>query len=157
VYTVVKAANPTIRFGPVYMAYWWDPTERSHYVGDPASWWPGEAYADFAGLDWYGFEPEPMTTSRSFTTWYETVAPTGLPLVIAEYGQYFQRKGQPIDPAKEEARASAIRQDATWIFAHPQFEAWLYWEGAGDSGEWRLRDRASQLAWRSVAERGCSP
>ena len=47
VYTVVKAANPTILWGPVYMAYWWDPSKPDHYVGNPAAWWPGDRYADF--------------------------------------------------------------------------------------------------------------
>lgn len=155
VYTVVKAANPTILWGPVYMAYWWDPSKPDHYVGNPAAWWPGDRYADFVALDWYAPDPTPMTTSRSFTNWYRTMEPTGLPLLITEYGQYFLPTGQRPDPAKEQARASAIRQDADWIVRHPQVTAWLYWQGGDDTGEWRMRDRASQLAWQSVANRGC--
>jgi len=155
VYTVVKRANPSIQFGPVYMAYWWDPREPSHYVGDPSAWWPGEGYADFAALDWYGPDPEPMTTSRSFTNWYHVMAPKGLPLLIPEYGQYLQPAGQPRDHAKEHARARAIRQDAVWLLAHPQFVAWIYWNSGDAAGSWRMHDHESQLAWRSVAVRGC--
>jgi hypothetical protein len=155
VYTVVKAANPTIRFGPVYMGYWWDPSKPEHYVGDPASWWPGKAYADFVGLDWYGTDPTPMTTSRSFLTWYGFMAPTGLPLVIPEYGQYQRPTGQRPDPALLQARVQAIGQDATWIAAHRQFKAWLYWEGGPVSHDYRLTDAASQEAWRRVAGAGC--
>jgi hypothetical protein len=155
VYTVVKAANPTIHFGPVYMGYWWDPTKTSHYIGDPATWWPGPQYADFVGLDWYGTDPTPMTTSRSFQTWYDFVAPTGLPLVIPEYGQYQRPSGEPADPAKLQARVDALRQDAEWISAHPQFTVWLYWEGGPVSHEYRLTDPASQEEWRSIAGSGC--
>lgn len=157
VYTVVKKANPTIRFGPVYMAYRWDPTLPSVYVGDPRAWWPGAHYADFAALDWYGRDPRPMTTSPSFTTWFTTVSPAGRPLLITEYGQYWQPAGQPPDPQKVQARAAAIRQDAEWIFAHPQIKAWLYWQSGDDTGTWKIDDPASRAAWRAVSARGCQP
>lgn len=155
VYTVVKAANPTIRFGPVYMGYWWDPTKPQHYIGDPAKWWPGPQYADFVGIDWYGIAPTPMSTSRSFLTWYQFMAPTGLPLVIPEYGQYQRPTGQPADPALLQARVQAIHQDAAWIAAHPQFKVWLYWEGGPQAHQFRLTDPASQEEWRAVARSGC--
>lgn len=155
VYRVVKAANPTIRWGPVYMAYWWDPGQPQHYVGDPAAWWPGRDYADFVGLDWYGTQPSPMTTSASFATWYRQMAPTGLPLLIPEYGQYFRPFSTAADPVEERARAAAIRQDTTWLLRHPRFRAWLYWQGGDARGEWRIRDRASQQAWQAAAAAGC--
>src|SRR3712207_7728596 len=41
-YQVVKEANPTIQWGPVYMAYWWDPQQPGHWIGNPEDWWPGE-------------------------------------------------------------------------------------------------------------------
>jgi beta-mannanase len=151
VYRVVKDANPTIRWGPVYMAYWWDPAEPDHYVGDPAAWWPGEEYADFVGIDWYGADPEPMTASPSFGHWYDVMAPTGLPVIIAEYGQAVVRPGTVAQPEREAARARAIRQDAAWIEAHPQVSGWLYWHGPGPRGQWRLTDEESRRAWRDVA------
>jgi hypothetical protein len=157
VYRVVKDANPTIRWGPVYMAYWWDPAATDHYVGDPAAWWPGEDYADFVGVDWYGADPEPMTASPSFRHWYDVMAPTGLPLVVAEYGQAVVRPGRLADPARQQARVAAIRQDAAWIAEHPEVTGWLYWQGRGPRGDWRLADQASQAAWRAVAETGCRP
>jgi hypothetical protein len=155
VYTVVKAANPTIRFGPVYMAYWWDPAQPQHYIGNPAAWWPGKQYADFVGLDWYGADPTPMTTSASFLNWYRFAEPTGLPLVIPEYGQYNRPLDEPPDKAKERARVQAIRKDAAFILAHPAFRAWLYWEGGDGTTEYRLQDAASQAEWRRVAGSGC--
>jgi len=156
-YEVVKQANPGILWGPVYMAYWWDPAEPGNFIGDPAAWWPGTAYADFVGLDWYGPDPEPMTASGSFRYWYEAMRPTGLPLFITEYGQYAVADGERRDPAKERARAAAIRQDAAWIAAHPRIRMWLYWQAVGAQGDWRLRDQASQRAWREVAASGCRP
>jgi hypothetical protein len=155
VYTVVKAANPTIRFGPVYMAYWWDPAQPRHYVGDPKAWWPGDGYADFAGLDWYGPQPTPMTTSASFLEWYRTMSATDVPLYITEYGQGVRKRGEPADPSRNAARAQAITTDAAWIHAHPRIRMWLYWQATGAQGDWRLRDAASQAAWRAVADSGC--
>jgi hypothetical protein len=157
VYTVVKAANPTIQWGPVYMAYWWDPRETGHFVGDPTAWWPGDGYADFAAVDWYAPDPRPMTTSRSFRLWYRSMAPTGLPLLIAEYGQYALTDGERRVPAKEQLRAAAIRADAAWIDDHPRIAMWLYWQGVGVTGDWRLRDEPSRRAWREVAAAGCPP
>jgi hypothetical protein len=155
VYAVVKAANPTIHWGPVYMAYWWDPGQPGHYVGDPEAWFPGRSHADFVGLDWYGPDPEPMTRSASFRTWYRTMVPTGLPLFITEYGQYAVDLGATPDPAKERARARAIRRDAAWIADHPRIRMWLYWQAVGAQGDWRMHDQASQRAWREVAASGC--
>ncbi len=157
VYRVVKDANATIRWGPVYMAYWWDPAQPTHYIGDPAAWWPGDGFADFVGIDWYGADPEPMTASPSFQHWYDAMSPTGLPLIIAEYGQAVVREGEQLDSERARARALAILRDAVWIDEHPQITGWMYWQGHGPRGDWRLTDRASQLAWRLVASRGCTP
>ena len=156
-YTVVKEANPTIRWGPVYMAYWWDSSEPSHYIGDPEAWWPGEEYADFAGLDWYGPDPRPMTESASFRTWYRVMEPTGVPLYITEYGQYAVKDGEQVRPGKLRARAEAIRQDAAWIEQHPRIRMWLYWQGVGAQGDWRIQDPEGAAAWREVASSGCAP
>jgi hypothetical protein len=155
-YEVVKDANDSIHWGPVYMAYWWDPGSSSHFVGDPAAWWPGDDHADFAGLDWYGADPEPMTSSADFTTWYATMHPTGVPLYITEYGQYAVPAGQQPDPALQRARAAAIRTDAAWLRAHPAIRMWIYWDDTGPRGDWRLTDAASQRAWRDVARSGCA-
>ncbi|MGY2002144.1 hypothetical protein [Blastococcus sp. SYSU DS1024] len=157
VHAVVEAANPGIHWGPVYMAYWWDPAEPSHYIGDPALWWPGEEHADFVGLDWYGADPEPMTASPSFRHWYEFMEPTGVPLFITEYGQYVLREGEQADPVLLQRRVEAIRTDAAWIAEHPRIRMWLYWQGTGRRGDWRLHDDASRAAWRAVADTGCSP
>lgn len=154
VYPVVKRANPTIQWGAVYMAYWWEPGRPGH-VSDPAAWWPGDRYADFAGLDWYGVEPGPMTRSASFAAWYAAMAPTGLPLVIPEYGQYLLPPGQHPVPAQQQARAAAIAEDAAWLRAHPRFRVWMYWQGVTGDGSWRLTDAVSTEAWREAAQAGC--
>jgi hypothetical protein len=157
VYPLVKSANPTIRWGPVYMAYWWDPGQPDHYVGDPLAWWPGDEYADFAALDWYGADPTPMTTSPSFSHWYKTMERTGKPLYITEYGQYVIAPGETPRPELQRARAAAIRQDAAWIARHPRIAMWIYWQGFGPRGDWRMHDPASEKAWRQVADLGCAP
>ena len=156
VYGLVKAANPGIRWGPVYMAYWWDPANPDHYVGDPAAWWPGEGYADFAGIDWYSPQPEPMTASGSFLHWYERMEPTGLPLLVVEYGQGAVDDGALPDPGVQRARAEAVRADARWIAEHPRVSMWMYWHGPGPRGDWALHDQASRAAWQSVAASGCA-
>ncbi len=87
--------------------------------------------------------------------WFETMRPTGLPLFITEYGQYAVAEGEQRDPAKERARAEAIRTDAAWIAEHPRIRMWMYWQAVGAQGDWRMHDEASQRAWREVAETGC--
>jgi hypothetical protein len=154
-YTVVKEANETIRWGPVYMAYWWNPAEPDHYVGDPEAWWPGEQYADFVGLDWYGADPRPMTSSPSFLHWYEVMLDTGKPMVVPEYGQYVLPAGERPDPDLQRARAEAIRADAQWIADHPRIRIWLYWQDTGHQGDWAMTDELSQHAWSAVAQTGC--
>ena len=155
-YAVVKAANPTIRWGPVYMAYWWDPAAAGHYIGDPAAWWPGRDAADFSGFDWYGPQPEPMTGTAEFEHWHTFMAATGVPLFITEYGQYAVRPGEPPRPDLQRQRAVAIEEDAAWIGDHPQIRMWNYWDGTGAQGDWRLTDVASQSAWQAVARSGCT-
>jgi hypothetical protein len=138
------------------MAYWWDPAQPSHYVGHPDAWWPGNGYADFAGIDWYGPEPTPMTTSPSFRVWYRTMALRGVPLYITEYGQGVQKAGQQAaDPATNAARVQALRADATWIAHHPKIRMWMYWQATGAQGDWRLKDAGSQAEWRRIAASGC--
>jgi hypothetical protein len=154
-YPVVKEANDTIQWGPVYMSYWWNPAETEHYVGDPQAWWPGVEYADFVGLDWYGAEPRPMVTSPEFLHWYAVMEPTGLPMVIPEYGQYVLPPGQVPDPTLHQKRAEAIEADAAWISEHPRVRIWLYWQDTGHQGDWSMTDEPSQRAWRAVARSGC--
>ena len=66
------------------------------------------------------------------------------------------RPGEQAEPAREQARAEAIRRDAAWIAAHPRVTGWIYWQGRGPRGDWRLTDDASRAAWREVAGVGCS-
>lgn len=151
-YEVVKAANPTIQWGPVYMAYWWDPAAKDHYIGNPDEWWVGSDHADFSGVDVYAFKPTPLEGHSEFRGWYDYMRTKNVPLLIAEYGQYAVRPGAKVDPALEAERAVVIRQDAAWIRDQGTFDMWLYWDALGRQGDWRLRDEASQAAWREVSE-----
>ena len=156
-YTVVKAANPNIRWGPVYMAYWWD-EGTSHYIGDKDAWWPGSDYADFTAVDVYtNDEGRPLETHPEFRGWYDYMLGKGEPMLIAEYGQYVVWPGQQPDPQKLQDRADTIRQDAAWLAEQGTISMWLYWDAMGvDNGDWRLNDAASQQAWREVAQGGRS-
>ncbi len=152
-YTVVKAANPSIRWGPVYMAYWWD-DGTNHYVGNKDAWWPGNDYADFTAVDVYSNDARPLETHPEFRGWYDYMLGTGKQMIIAEYGQYVVKPGQTADPAALADRAATIRQDAAWLAEQGTISMWLYWDAMGDKGDWRLTDPQSQAAWRDVAASG---
>lgn len=152
-YTVVKAANPTIQWGPVYMAYWWD-DGTSHYVGDKDAWWPGAAYADFTAVDVYSNSARPLETHSEFRGWYDYMLGVGKPMLIAEYGQYVVPPGGTADPAGLAQRADVIAQDAAWLAEEGTISMWLYWDAMGSKGDWRLQDPASQQAWRAVSVSG---
>jgi hypothetical protein len=152
-YRVVKAANPSIRWGPVYMSYWWEPT-RLASIGGAAAWWVGPDCADFTGVDTYAANPAPLRGDPEFRGWYDFMRNTGKPMLIVEYGQYVVPPGAPANPAMQARRAQAIRTDAAWLQDQGVFSMWLYWNGAGDKGDWSLTDPESQRAWRDVAARG---
>ncbi len=152
-YTVVKAANPSILWGPVYMAYWWD-DGTSHYIGDKDAWWPGNDYADFTAVDVYSNDGRPLETHPEFRGWYDYMLGTGKPMLISEYGQYVVKPGQVADPQKLIDRADIIAQDAAWLAREGTISMWLYWDAMGEKGDWRLNDDVSQQAWRAVALSG---
>ena len=156
-YTVVKAANPSINWGPVYMSYWWDPAAKSHYIGNPDAWWPGNDYADFTAVDTYSAaRPVALAEDPEFLGWYEYMLGVGEPMLITEYGQYAVPPGQRADPAMLTLRAEVIAADAAWLRSEGTISMWLYWDALGDQGDWRLEDTASQQAWQAVAEVGRS-
>lgn len=152
-YGVVKAANPTIKWGVVYMAYWWE-AGTNHYIGDRDAWWPGAQYADYTAIDTYHPTPEPLSQDPAFRGWYDYMLDKGRPMYITEYGQYVVKPGTSPDPTMLARRASVIAQDAAWIAAQGKITMWLYWDGLGAQGNWRLDDAGSQQAWRNVASQG---
>lgn len=157
VYAVVKAANPSITFGPVYMAYWWHEGSNHYAPGGPNAWWVWNRYADFVGVDTYAPNPVPLEDDTAFQGWLHFVnakAPTK-PLVVAEYARYVVPVGGQPDPAKQAARARIIPKDEAYLRSM-RFTMWLYWHGTGPKGDWRLTDPASQEAWRKVALNGRS-
>ena len=154
-YTVVKKANPSIQWGPVYMTYWWNPAAPSHYIGNPDEWWPGDEYADFSGADNYVEKVlTPLETDGEFRGWYDYMVTKGVPLLLSEYGVYVVPAGQQADPAKLAQRAQIIAQDAAWIRKQGTIRMWLYWDAMGSKGDWRMRDAASQAVWRQIAASG---
>jgi len=154
-YPVVKAANPSIQWGPVYMSYWWNPAAPGHYIGNPDAWWVGNDYADFTAVDTYSASrPVPLAEDAEFLGWYDYMLGTGKPMLISEYGQYAVPPGKRADPAMLALRAEVIAADAAWLSAEDTISMWLYWDAHGDQGDWRLEDTASQQAWQAAAESG---
>ena len=153
-YTVVKTANATIQWGPVYMSYWWQPT-RLASIGGAAAWWVGNDRADFSAIDNYS-TPTPIQLRQDvqFMTWYNAMLSKGKPLLITEYGQYSIRPGYGVDAAMQAKRAVTIAADAAWIASQGRVKMWLYWNGTGAQGNWTLTDAASKQAWKNVAAAG---
>lgn len=132
------------------MSYWWA-EGTSHYIGDPDAWWPGDDYADFSAIDHSDSEhPVSLSKDNEFMTWYRYMADKPVLLEIAEYGQY-TIKNDKRDVAKETKRAAVIKEDAAWVQAQNRFSLWMYWDAFGEEGDWGLRDKASQDAWKSLA------
>lgn len=155
VYAVVKAVNPSISFGPVHMAYWWEEGSTHYAPGGPDAWWVWSRYADFVGVDTYSANPTPLRNQAGFQGWLSFVnrkAPTKR-LVVAEYGQGVVKPGEQPNPASEAARARIIAEDESYLRSI-RFTMWLVWHGVGPKGDWRLTDPASQAAWRTVASHG---
>jgi len=153
-YTVVKTANSTIQWGPVYMSYWWHPS-RLASIGGASAWWVGNDRSDFAGVDTYSTpNPRQLSTDLEFMTWYNFMLKTGKPMVLAEYGQYSVRPGYSVDPAMQARRAQTIAADAAWIRSQGRVKVWLYWHAPGPKGDWSLTDAASRQAWRNAAAAG---
>ena len=147
-YSVVKAANPSIRFGPVYMAYWWQEGSTHYAPGGPDAWWVGSA--DFVGVVSLAYDPIPLRDDPQFQGWLRFVdakAPA-VPRVIAHYGQY-NAAGGPVDPTKQAERARVIAVDEEYLRSRG-FAMWLYQQADG----WELNDEKSQAAWRRVAATG---
>ncbi len=153
-YTVVKTANSTIQWGPVYMSYWWQPA-RLASIGGAEAWWVGSDRADFTAVDNYS-TPNPVQLSNDpqFMTWYNAMLNKGKPMLITEYGQYSIRPGYSVDPAMQAKRAQTIAADAAWIKSQGRITMWLYWNGTGAQGNWTLTDAASRQAWKDVAAAG---
>lgn len=144
-YTVVKAANPSIQWGPIYMSYWWQPT-RLASIGGAAAWWVGSEYSDFTAVDNYSVNPLALKSDPEFMSWYNFMLDKGEPLIITEYGQYAIPPGGVADPAQQVKRATIIRADAQWITDQSKISMWLYWNGTGAQGDWSLTDADSRLA-----------
>ncbi|MGB9377750.1 MAG: DNRLRE domain-containing protein [Mycobacteriales bacterium] len=153
-YTVVKTANSTIQWGPVYMSYWWQPS-RLNSIGGAAAWWVGSDRADFTAVDNYS-TPTPIQLSKDpqFMSWYNSMITKGKPMLITEYGQYSIRPGSAPSPSMQALRAQTIAADASWIKSQGRISMWLYWNGTGAQGDWSLTDAASRQAWKNVAAAG---
>lgn len=161
IYSVVKAANPSITFGPVYMAYRWQEGTDHYAEGGPNAWWVWDRYADFAAVDAYSRNPTTLKSNPKFQGWLNFInakAPTK-PLVVAEYGQCSNSPDNPCTAEEKAVRARIIPMDEAYLRSM-RFTMWLVWHGVGkqvdpvEDLDWRLTDPEAQGAWRTVASHG---
>lgn len=162
IYTVVKAANPTLKFGPVYMTYWWAGYPNVGKPGQGAnpttadSWLPNNF--DFLGCDTYNVTPKTMETDAQMQNWFDWAKPyalaAGVKIAIVEYG------AGSIPPAgmtpsaqatMETNRLAVMQADRTWVESEPVIGMWLLWNGTGAQGDWSLHDAAGQQFWAALA------
>ncbi len=159
VYGVVKAANPGVNFGPVYMTYWWKNPSAIGKVSPSSkdSWLP--AKFDFLGADTYNVKPTPMEQDPQWRSWFDwALTKCGTkPIYVVEYGAGAIPPGglsATAQSAMETQRAKNIAADAAYLAKHPQVKMWLTWFGTGSQGDWSYHDKASQDAWKAIAANG---
>ncbi len=129
VYPVVKAANPNLKFGPIYMSFQWRPGQSS--TQNPDDWWMGADYCDFLAIDaywssWMG-NPQRIDKTSGFARWYDWAGQKGKPLAHAEMGYDYQ---DGIDP---NLRGDAIKASGEWEIAQG-FEVLMYWDSDQGAG-----------------------
>ena len=147
VYRVVKEANPSINFGPVYTDYRWEEGSDRYAPGGPDAWWVGPA--DFIAVDVYSRNPQTLEASAEFQGWKrfaDAKAPT-LPRVVSQYSLY-KPDGTP-DPRMQAERARVIAVDEAYLQSN-HYVVWILDQANG----WELSDAGSQAAWRRVAANG---
>lgn len=152
-YKVVKAANPHISVGAVYMSYQWRP--GSSTTATPDAWWPGADATDFLGVDDYNeATTDKRTTAASdpqFQRWYGWAKGKGKPLAVVEFG----RMENPQDAG---ALARDLLDTEAWL-RDRGFFMFLYWDAIGapingKPADWRLTGTATRDAMRAIASRG---
>jgi hypothetical protein len=98
-YAVMKAANPALLVGPLYLDFWLD-------KGRLDTWWVGDDFADFVGVDGYAVLGHlGWTFEAIFAPWFdfawahdkslligETAAPTG---TAADYYDSIRAQARP--------------------------------------------------------------
>jgi hypothetical protein len=87
----------------------------------PGAYWPGRAWVDWVGTDFYSKFPN-FTGLSAFASQF-----TGLPFVFGEYAMWGAD-----DPA-------FIHQLFGWVATHPQVRMMVYNQGARADGPFRLR------------------
>jgi hypothetical protein len=141
-----NAAN--IQVGYIAMDYWWRTGTTFQKNGDQIL--PPNGKFDFLAVDDYNTATTSGRTNAgtdpAFQNWYNWAKGKGKPLYVTEFGR-------KIDPNDPQARANDLLASETWLKSHG-FGMFLYWNGSGAQGDWKLTDAPSQAAWKAIASRG---
>jgi hypothetical protein len=147
----VKQSSPNaanIKVGYIAMDYWWRTGTTFASNGDQMLP-PGGKY-DYLAVDDYNVATTSGRTNAGtdpqFQNWYNWAKNKGKPLIVAEFG----RKLNPNDP---NARAKDLLDSETWLTNHG-FNMFLYWNGSGAQGDWKLYSAPDLNAWRAISSRG---
>jgi len=132
----------------------WNPTLGLQSAGDLSAYYPGDAYVDYVGLDFYDGEWATYSGIQSEFQRYETEpgglnwlawfsAAHGKPMVFPEWGLGWgtcSSSGQPVSAPGSQVcggdDGAFINDSVTWFVAHSVYEAtfWDYGTSSVDGG-----------------------
>ncbi|MGE3795664.1 MAG: glycoside hydrolase family 26 protein [Dehalococcoidia bacterium] len=133
------------------------PVAASHVTGD---YYPGDAFVDWVGLDWYAHEgmtvahvtrerpigSDPVTRIDDFYNAYAVAR--GKPIALTEWGLASAPRGEGDDP-------TWMRDALAWMTAHPAVKAQVYFNQAAPDVEHRLESFPEAAAvFRSAMDDG---
>jgi len=137
-----------IQVGYIAMDYWWRTGTSFQKNGDQML--PPSGKYDFLAVDDYNTATTSGRTNAGtdpqFQNWYSWAKNKGKPLYVTEFG----RKPDPNDP---NARAKDLLDSESWLKSHG-FGMFLYWNGSGAQGDWKLYSSQDIGAWKAIASRG---
>ncbi len=114
------------------VAFLWVPQDAGSpeiAADSPGVYWPGAAYVDWVGTDFYSFYPNFSMLSQFYSQF------SGKPFVISEWA---------VDGADD---ASFVHELFSWVFSHPRVRMLNYYEGFTSSSPANLaRYPASRAA-----------
>jgi hypothetical protein len=113
-YTVMKTANPDLLVGPLYLDYWLD-------KGRLNTWWVGDDFADFAGVDGYAVLGHlGWDFDRIFLPWFGFAEAHGKKLLIGETAAPTGSAQGYYDSIRNSTNLSKLLGVWLWLSAGPK-------------------------------------
>ena len=109
-------------------AVWvWAPGAGSYVEGSWPYFWPGAAWVDWIGIDDYNKvdTPSSFATDPGIPQFIPAVGGLGKPLMVSENGALEDPNMNP------DAQTRWVETARTYIKAHPQIKAYVYWDTEG--------------------------